>query len=224
MTAVTLGLVLAIRVGAVFYLGYLVWPGVRRSRSGIGSAEAGGAQFLRPILWLLGSVAVTILGAWATMLLFWPYRQVDRSQIQFVQSFTLHNSHENCREVYGADVLATQLPRSYLPVQFAIKTPEFLFAALSVGLAIAADLRKQTRLQHDSYTVLSIAIVTLSVIFPLGVAILLRSSVYDGIRHFLFVLPSLAVLAGVGFSRFIAIPVAPFIRAAALVTSSGWAG
>jgi hypothetical protein len=43
-------------------------------------------------------------------------------------------------------------------------------------------------------------LVAFAVLFPITTAIALRSTVYDGARHFLFVLPPLAVLAAWGLS------------------------
>jgi hypothetical protein len=48
---------------------------------------------------------------------------------------------------------------------------------------------------------LGLGLVAFAACFPVIYAVLIRASAHDGIRHFLFVVPSLAMLAGAGFDR-----------------------
>src|SRR5467141_3273490 len=53
-----------------------------------------------------------------------------------------------------------------------------------------------------------------AVVLPLGFLILQRATLYDGIRHVLFVIPMLAVVAGLGWRALL-----PFLTRAPVVTA-----
>jgi hypothetical protein len=72
--------------------------------------------------------------------------------------------------------------------------PEFYFVALVVGAGLAHRGERPAR-ASGSFEVL---LVLSTVLAPIGAAIVLRPVLYDGLRQFLFVLPPLAVLAGLG--------------------------
>src|SRR4029453_11690204 len=54
-----------------------------------------------------------------------------------------------------------------------------------------------------------LAIVGLAIALPIGAAMVTKPAIYDGLRHFLFVFPPLAALAGVAVSSFIAAETLP---------------
>ena len=69
------------------------------------------------------------------------------------------------------------------------------------------------------------ALVVLWVVVPLGSYVVLRPNVYDGMRHFLFVLPGLALLAALGAHRLIEATRGRRVRAlvaAGLVAGLAW--
>ena len=86
------------------------------------------------------------------------------------------------------------LPRSYLAMWFTITTPP----AVLLGLALALVYRGEW-LARERGALLRAGVVVLALLFPPIYATLEHAVIYDGIRHFLFVLPPLAVLAAVGW-------------------------
>jgi 4-amino-4-deoxy-L-arabinose transferase-like glycosyltransferase len=92
----------------------------------------------------------------------------------------------------GQNVSALELPRAYLPVWLWLSTPIAVLLGL-LGLAVfglrgaARELRRR------------VALVAFALGFPLVFAVATRATLYDGIRHFLFVLPPLAALAALGW-------------------------
>ena len=56
--------------------------------------------------------------------------------------------------------------------------------------------------------------VALAVVLPLGFLILQRATMYDGVRHVLFVIPMLAVVAGLGWSTLL-----PLLKRAPVVSA-----
>jgi hypothetical protein len=86
------------------------------------------------------------------------------------------------------------MPRSYVPVLFALKLPEVFLAlagagsAMSLFASVLAGQPPQRRAIH--------LCIALAALLPLAVTVIARPAMYNGIRHFVFVLPPLAVMGG----------------------------
>ena len=81
-----------------------------------------------------------------------------------------------------------------LPTLFALQMPEiFLVLGLSglVGAFYAAARRDPPARQRAIFLCVAMAAA-----FPIALTVALRPAMYNGIRHFVFVLPPLAVLGG----------------------------
>jgi hypothetical protein len=122
----------------------------------------------------------------------------------------------------GRSFASTELPSRYLPRFLSISTPPLLLVLAAVGLfGSLLAVRRGPRQPHA----LAQGLIALWVVVPLGAYVLLRPNVYDGLRHFLFVLPGLALLAALG-ARFLvgAAPRGPAraLTAAALVAGLAW--
>lgn len=118
----------------------------------------------------------------------------------------------------GKFVPAVELPPSYLPVWLGITAP--LASLIGLGLALGACVRwRRSTLEAR----LSVALVVFAVLFPLVYAAATRATLYDGIRHVLFVLPPLTALAAVAWVRALrALSArAPALRLAGLVVLGG---
>jgi hypothetical protein len=199
---VAFGIALAIRVGAVLILFYL-----------------GLALLLRLFgLWMrLKSVDVVFREAWAmfrhllpalilayaVMALFWPWAAL--SPLNPVSALT-DFSHLGLKIetlVAGKKVLANQLPASYIPAYLAVNLPEIVL----FGLALAALLfllwlgrlrPRQTSLGPEA---MSLLLVSLAALFPIAFFALTKPTAYNGLRHFLFVVPPLVALAAVAMDK-----------------------
>jgi hypothetical protein len=98
----------------------------------------------------------------------------------------------------GALVSVPDMPWSYLPVLFALQLPEVL-----LGLSIAGTLGTLVALARGDVAARRktiLLIVTLAATLPLAIAMLKRPALYNGIRHFIFVIPPMTVLAGTAFA------------------------
>lgn len=95
----------------------------------------------------------------------------------------------------GELVPATELPARYLVDWFALTTPPVVFAGLA--LALVAGVRALRPLRAR---VPLAAALLLPLCFPPLYAALSGAVLYDGLRHFLFLLPPLAALAGAGWA------------------------
>jgi hypothetical protein len=90
----------------------------------------------------------------------------------------------------GHDVPADALPWTYAPVWLLWTTPPVVLAGALLSLAdfVRANQRRA-----------AIAGLWFAVVFPVVYVIARHSTLYDGIRHLLFVVPSLVALAAIGW-------------------------
>jgi hypothetical protein len=133
--------------------------------------------------------------AYALMALLWPWSVLEPlNPIRAVGYFT-EFFEKPWKEMFeGAPISVPDMPRSYVPVMFSLKMPE-LFLLLSAGGVIgiaAASLKQALPIRRRAVLVL----VVMAAILPLVVAVVTRPAMYNGIRHFTFVFPPLAIVAG----------------------------
>ena len=98
----------------------------------------------------------------------------------------------------GALVSVPDMPWSYLPTLFALQLPEVLLALLIAGVVGTFMSLSRTDVSARRKTIL--LMLTLAATLPLVIAMVKRPALYNGIRHFIFVIPPMAVLAGVAFA------------------------
>jgi hypothetical protein len=159
-----------------------------------GSARRGAA-----LLRLAASVGVALAVAWAVMVALWPFAQLDplRNPFRALQAFS--RFWETMPVLFeGRVVLSGELPRRYVPAWFALTLPEAYLVALAMGAGrLAAALRARREAPGRAFgrwRLLWLAAVTAG---PVAWVVVRHTPLYDGHRHLLFVLPGLAVLAGV---------------------------
>jgi hypothetical protein len=147
---------------------------------------------------LAAALAALLLVAWAVMVAVWPFAQVDplRNPFRAFQAFS--RFWETMPVPYdGRVLLSGELPRGYIPWWFALTLPETYVVALGMGAwAVARALGKGPpgpAAAVRGWRLLWLAMVTAG---PVAWVVLRRTPLYNGNRHFLFVVPGLAVLAG----------------------------
>jgi hypothetical protein len=94
----------------------------------------------------------------------------------------------------GVTYPSTGLPRGYLPVMLSITLSEPVWPLFLAGLAVAGRGVLRRRWEWRALTV-----VLLLFLLPLAYVLSLTPPMYDGYRHFLFMLPPVFVLAGFAF-------------------------
>ena len=95
----------------------------------------------------------------------------------------------------GRSWISNELPPHYLIKYLLITTPPGALVLLAVGLAAAARSALRDPFGPRS---LPLLLVAFWLAVPLALPLVRRPNLYDGLRHVLFVLPALALLAGVG--------------------------
>ena len=152
-----------------------------------------GGRAARPLR--AGRCCPASLLAYAVMALVWPWSVADPlNPFRAVEYFS-HFFEEPWQELFGGALIPVpDMPRSYVPTLFALKLPE-IFLLLGFGGAAGALIAAlPARRRRNRRAVL--LLVALAALLPLAVTVALRPAMYNGIRHFVFVLPPLAVLGG----------------------------
>jgi hypothetical protein len=98
--------------------------------------------------------------------------------------------------VDGQVYMMAKVPRLYVPLYILIRMPlPVLFGA---ALALAGLLWPRVSASSAQPQRKDVVLVALTLIVPLACQVILHGPAFAGLRHFLFVVPSLAVLAGIG--------------------------
>jgi hypothetical protein len=145
--------------------------------------------------------------AWVTAFALWPWLQIGNPLRQFEIALTHFATIPMTYEFshWGERIWTSELPAIYIPGQLMARLPEAFLLLLAVACiyALVAGVALMTSGWRAAMLTVArrraILIVGAAVILPVGFLIIQRATLYDGIRHVLFVIPMLAVLAGVGF-------------------------
>jgi Dolichyl-phosphate-mannose-protein mannosyltransferase len=199
-----IGMSMAVRIGGlilVCYLGLLLaidgtWRAIaaRRAAVLIESAWLGAWRVLGPVM----------LVGYPVMLLFWPWAQIDPIENPLrALAFFSHQTFPFNTLFAGRLVPATDLPWTYLPVYIALALPELILVLLLCAPVVAAValIRSGSRIRREQ--ALGASILGAGIVLPVAYAIAIKAVLFDGMRHFIFVLPLIAAVAAVIADRFL---------------------
>jgi hypothetical protein len=196
--ALALGLGMSVRVGGAILIAYLflflLLLGLDRWRLG----ERQAALSLRPVL--LRAV-LAVLGGWAIMLVFWPRAlrnpfQAPAAALETVSRYTAYDSPTLLR---GKLISSNHVPWDYLPTYFAVQLPELTSLCFIVACAALCG-QTWLRLRRHSPIPWLWWLLVVAVLVPPAYAIIRHSTLYNGLRHFLFIIPPLCVMVGAGLA------------------------
>jgi hypothetical protein len=140
-----------------------------------------------------------ILG-YLAMGLIWPWSIMQPGNPLQAVTYFSHFFEKPWKEMFdGALVSVPDMPWSYLPTLFALQLPEVLLGLLTAGVVGAFMSLSRSDVPGRRKTTL--LMLTLAATLPLLIAMLKRPALYNGIRHFIFVIPPMTVLAGTAFAR-----------------------
>lgn len=205
---VLVGLASAVRVGAIVLFGFalVLWLGLLVLRSGPAGGPAWPAR--RDLVRLAGAWAGAVAAGWTAMVAFWPWAMLDPLRHPFRAAGRFARFWEDMPLLYDGRVQpAREVSRFYLPNWFALTLPELYLVALALGAAALLLLRRRGPLGADGRRALLQAgwLASIPALLVAGV-VAGRMPLYDGLRHFLFLVPLLAVLAGVSVAAFLRSP------------------
>jgi hypothetical protein len=206
------GLAIATRPGGIITHAYLIGA---MALCPVEAILQHGRAASRQLLAICGRTMTAIGVAWLTAIALWPWLQISNplrhfwiSLAHFAKvptSFTFQS--------WGQQVTTDDLPWTYIPGQLAARLPGMfllllmaatLLALWNGGSAVfhAARQVKRHGLSHLSLPLIALArergkiVVWMAAMMPIAFLIWRHSTLYDGIRHILFVIPMLGLLAG----------------------------
>ncbi|MBM4427608.1 MAG: hypothetical protein FJ031_10245 [Chloroflexi bacterium] len=138
-------------------------------------------------LWLYAALSIAIMFA------FWPYLWLDPIG-KFIEVFVFMSDNPTQLNVLfaGENFRAGEIPRRYLPVLLAytLTEPFWLLTIFGGLLAFWKSDNKQR---------FTLALLALWFFIPVAYVLLRLPAMYDGYRHFLFILPPLFIFTGFAF-------------------------
>jgi hypothetical protein len=139
-----------------------------------------------------------VLG-YLVMGLIWPWSIMEPGNPFEALTYFSHFFEKPWKEMFdGAIVSVPDMPWSYLPTLFALQLPEIMLVAMAGAVIGTFALLPRSEVPARRKTIL--LMLTLAATLPLAIAMVKRPALYNGIRHFVFVIPPMAVLGGVAFA------------------------
>jgi hypothetical protein len=176
----------------------------------------------RPLALIAGRTLAAMAIAWVVMIALWPWLQIGNPLQQFVTAYAhfTHNPMAYAFPHWGEAVSTDDLPLSYIPGQLLARLPELFLLLLVLALAFAilaavrfgrVTLARSNRIGADWIAAPALVLtrarrtllVTAAATVPIAFVIVTHATHYDGIRHMLFTIPMLALLAGGALLRLV---------------------
>lgn len=226
-TGILTGLAIATRAGGIITHAYLV--GAMTLCAVEAWLQRGRAAPRQMLMLAIGTRTLAAIGiAWLTAVALWPWLQIGNPLRHFWMSLAHFAKVPTSFEFpsWGQLVTTDDLPWTYIPGQLAVRLP-LVFLLLIVAAALlavwsgglfarnAARQFKHGGLSHLRSPLLALArergrlVVWMAATMPVALLILRHATLYDGVRHVLFVIPMLGLLAGsalVGMASFLSGP------------------
>jgi hypothetical protein len=194
---VAVGCALGLRIGGGFAVIYLLLSLLIASVF-MANGVTARLQFLAKSSWTLLPAALI---SFALMAIFWPWGVMSPDHpAEAIKAFS--NFSFNMLTIdHGMVTRIGEVPRTYLLHYLWVRLPEvFLLGLLSIGLISFANFQHM-RQQLVTIGWVALTPLLIAIVFPLAFVLITKPALYNGVRHFTFVLPPLAVLAGIGIDQ-----------------------
>lgn len=184
----SIGITINVRVAGILLIPYLfVFAGFLYLSQAFGkNSEIKISYYAKPV------IIISILGYLAGSL-FWPYAQQNPLSNPLNALSEMSNFKINLAQIWeGEKVMSGELPSSYLIKSFFITNSYALLAGLILFFVFIRNAAK-------GKTPVITYFVAFTALFPLFYIIYKKSNVYHAWRHVLFIFPSVAVMASLGW-------------------------
>ena len=188
---------------AAFFLGIAISIRVLGPLAGILVGIYALSQFKKitiPIL--IKSLAVYAVLAILIALITWPYLWTNPLQ-KFIEAFGFMSDNPTQLKVLfnGQLYQADELPRRYLPVLLSLTLTEPVLPLFLIGVLVSF-WKKFKITRADNWSLITdYLLLLLWFLIPFTYVIVSKPPMYDGYRHFLFMLPPIFIFAGFAFEK-----------------------
>jgi hypothetical protein len=132
------------------------------------------------------------------MIAAWPWSAIRPfNAVRAVFAFT-HFAYPIETLLAGHTYLMAQVPCTYEPIYLAIKLPLVMLLGAALGL-FAIVAARRSNILGDRLRARETAFIAFTAALPVLLHMAGHGPAFSGMRHFVFVVPPLAVLAGIGF-------------------------
>lgn len=199
ITALSLGVLLSVRPGGLPIVMLLVLAALM-FRVWLISRTEGQTPRLHWKNVAIGLGLFAMLG-WLFMVALWPYALKSPIYGPIEAILFSYRFPVRIQLLFdGQRITSESLPRTYLIQSLLITTPiPILLLALTGLIKTGVCLRKPANTEQ-----IPLALASVWIVLPLTLFTVMRPNVYDGMRHFLFLLPGIAILAGAGAAWIVA--------------------
>lgn len=142
--------------------------------------------------------------AWVILVAFYPsalLRPMARP-VETIEQLSYFRNFVSVMRFGSETIWSYDVPWDYLPRYFALKVPETNLVLVGLGGVFGGSWFFRRVRRGDGYGVgdlrrfLSYLTLLVALVFPPAYAMITSAALYDGLRHFLFLLPLIAVIAG----------------------------
>jgi hypothetical protein len=220
-TGLATGLAIATRTSGIITQAYLIGAMLLSASEVVLTQGRAGRTVLLKIA-LRTSVAIVV--AWIVAILLWPWLQIGNPVTQFAIAYRHFWTIENVFSFpsWGQLVTTNTLPWHYVPGQLLARLPEgfllLLAAAFVIGTMAVAKFARKSFMRWSAQGNAGLkepllmlarargtAVIVAAALVPPTLVIVSGSTLYDGVRHLLFIIPMLALLAGGALTRLVLI-------------------
>ena len=202
LCGIGVGLAIGARVLGGFAIATALLPlpfivAVRSRATGLRIALSECGSFLLPFIpaAILAYLLMGLVWPWSVASPLNPFRAVEYFSNFFEKPW---------RELFDGQLIPViDMPRSYVPTLLAVQLPELMLALGLCGTA-GAIFAIASKADHSTAAVgrrAALLATVLAVLLPVLVTVATRPAMYNGIRHFIFVLPPLAALGGLAAAQ-----------------------
>jgi Dolichyl-phosphate-mannose-protein mannosyltransferase len=197
LCGIGVGLAIGARVLGGFAIANALLPlpfilAVRSRATGLKIALSECGSFLLPFIpaAILAYLLMGLVWPWSVVSPLNPFRAVEYFSNFFEKPW---------RELFDGQLIPViDMPRSYVPTLLAVQLPELMLVLGLCGTA-GAIFAIASKADHSTAAAgrrAALVATVFAVLLPVLVTVATRPAMYNGIRHFIFVLPPLAALGG----------------------------
>ncbi|MCH8474283.1 MAG: hypothetical protein LAT55_03540 [Opitutales bacterium] len=209
---VTIGLTMATRIGGMLLLSYLALAMIFWYACALWEDRGLTKERFREALILAGQGVLVVVLSFLVLLPWWPYGQKELLSGAVETVGTTVSFAWSAPVLFDGHLYSSQdLPWYYLPFHVVIVTPPFLLLAfIPFCLFTVVVFRQENWPKGESFFQYTSkgALLGWALAFPIVFVWVKAPTIYDGIRHFLFLLPVIALLSawvwGQAFVRMVA--------------------
>ena len=202
LCGIGVGLAIGARVLGGFAIATALLPlpfivAVRSRATGLRIALSECGSFLLPFIpaAILAYLLMGLVWPWSVASPLNPFRAVEYFSNFFEKPW---------RELFDSQLIPViDMPRSYVPTLLAVQLPELMLALGLCGTA-GAIFAIASKADHSTAAAgrrAALLATVLAVLLPVLITVATRPAMYNGIRHFIFVLPPLAALGGLAAAQ-----------------------